>query len=67
MTECGLTNIDALKAATLNNAKAIGIEDMYGSISEGKVANLVVLYENPLEEIQNIRSVVSVYKNGVEY
>ncbi|WP_179346281.1 amidohydrolase family protein [Winogradskyella ursingii] len=67
LTECGLTNFDALKAATLNNAKAIGIEEMCGSISEGKIANLVILDKNPLEAIQNIRSVVSVYKNGVEY
>lgn len=67
LTECGLKNIDAIKAATLNNARVIGIEDNYGSISEGKVANLVILSENPLEEIQNIRTVVSVYKNGVEY
>ncbi len=67
LTECGLKNIDAIKAATLNNAKVIGIEDMYGSISEGKVANLVVLSENPLEKIQNIRNVLSVFKNGIEY
>ena len=67
LTESGLKNIDAIKAATLNNARAIGIEDMHGSISEGKIANLVVLSENPLKEIQNIRAVVSVYKNGVEF
>ncbi len=67
LTECGITNIDAIKAATLNNAKAIGIEDSHGSISVGKLANLVILSENPLENIENIRTVVSTYKNGVEY
>ena len=67
LTKSGLTNIDAIKAATLNNAKVIGIENLYGSISEGKIANLVVLSENPLDNIENIRTVLSVYKNGVEY
>ncbi len=67
LTECGISNIEAIKAATLNNAKAIGIENMYGSISEGKAANLVVLSENPLDEIENIRTVVSVFKNGIKY
>jgi imidazolonepropionase-like amidohydrolase len=67
LTDCGLTNFDAIKAATLNNAKAIGIEDTHGSIATGKIANLVVLADNPVEDIKNIRSVVSVYKNGVSY
>ncbi|WP_148782510.1 amidohydrolase family protein [Aquimarina intermedia] len=67
LTECGFSNIEAIKAATLNNAKVIGIDNMYGSISEGKVANLLVLSENPLDEIENIRTVVSVFKNGIEY
>ncbi|QBA63982.1 amidohydrolase family protein [Muriicola soli] len=67
LTECGISNIEAIKAATLNNAKTIGIDNMYGSISEGKVANLVVLSENPIDEIENIRTVVLVFKNGREY
>ncbi|WP_034257818.1 amidohydrolase family protein [Altibacter lentus] len=67
LTACGLTNMDAIKAATLNNAKVIGIEDTHGSIAIGKTANLVVLAENPLENIENIRTVLSVYKNGIEY
>ncbi|MCP9292621.1 amidohydrolase family protein [Gracilimonas sediminicola] len=67
LTESGLSNIDAIKAATLNNAKAIGIEHTHGSIAVGKTANLVVLSGNPLENIEHIRTVVSVFKNGKEY
>ncbi len=67
LTECGLSNLEAIKAATLNNAKAIGIDTMYGSILPGKVANLVVLSKNPLEAIENIRTVVAVYKDGVAF
>ena len=67
LTECGLTNMDAIKAATLNNAKVIGIEDTHGSVSIGKQADFIILSENPLDKIENIRTVVSVYKNGKEY
>ncbi len=67
LTECGLSNMDALKAGTINNAKAIGIEKTHGSISVGKQADLVILSENPLEDIENIRKVISVYKNGKSY
>lgn len=67
LTQCGLSNIDAIKAATLNGAKAIGIEDSHGSITVGKKANLVILSKNPLENIENIQSVLAVYKNGKEY
>ncbi|PIB39167.1 amidohydrolase family protein [Maribacter sp. 4G9] len=67
LNECGLTNIESIKAATLNNAKAIGIEDTHGSIAIGKKANLVILSQNPMENIENIRTVFSVYKNGIEY
>lgn len=67
LTESGLTNMDALKAATINNARVIGIENSHGSITEGKIANLVVLSENPLENIEGVRSVVAVFKNGKEY
>ncbi|MEP2668678.1 MAG: amidohydrolase family protein [Cyclobacteriaceae bacterium] len=67
LTECGMSNNDALKAATLNNAKTIGIDNTHGSITVGKKANFVVLSDNPIEDIENIRSVLSVYKNGKEY
>ncbi|PIB38401.1 hypothetical protein BFP75_16630 [Maribacter sp. 4G9] len=67
LNECGLTNIESIKAATLNNAKAIGIENTHGSVAIGKKANLVILSKNPLENIENIRTVFSVYKNGIEF
>jgi len=43
-----ITALAALKAVTLNAAHTMQIEDMYGSISIGKVANFTVLSENPL-------------------
>ena len=67
LVESGLTEIDAIKAATLNNALVIGIEKTHGSISIGKQADLVILSKNPLENIENIRSVKMVFKDGKKY
>jgi imidazolonepropionase-like amidohydrolase len=50
----------------LNNAIVIGIDKTHGSISIGKQADLVILSKNPLENIENIRSVKMVYKDGIK-
>lgn len=67
VNEGGFSNIDALIAATKNGAEAIGIEKTHGTIEPGKVADLVVLQQNPLEKIENINSVYLVIKNGKIY
>lgn len=59
-----LTPSKALEAATINGAKAIGIEDTHGTMEKGKVANLVVLRKNPLEDIKSIREIELTMKNG---
>jgi imidazolonepropionase-like amidohydrolase len=48
-------------------ARAAGQQNEAGSIEVGKLANLVVLNKNPLEDIANIRSVYMVIKRGVRY
>lgn len=63
--DAGFTPIDAIIAATLNGAKALHIKNTRGTISTGKIANLLVLNKNPLENIENINSVYLVIKNGV--
>ncbi|WP_238934414.1 amidohydrolase family protein [Aurantibacter crassamenti] len=67
LVESGLTEIDAIRAATLNNAMVIGIDKTHGSISIDKQADLVILTKNPLENIENLRSVKMVYKDGKRY
>ena len=64
LVEAGLSPLEALQAATVNAAKWIGQSARFGTIEEGKVADLVVLDANPLEEIQNTRSIVSVVFGG---
>lgn len=53
-----------LQHATLNNAKILGIEKHYGSLEIGKRADLILLENNPLENISALRSINKVIKNG---
>ena len=60
----GLSNFDILKAATFNAAKYVGEQDKWGSIQKGMKADLVLLEANPLDDVENIRKIVGVMKNG---
>ena len=62
--DAGFSNIDALIAATLHGAQALGIENDCGTIEVHKKADLVVLDKNPLEDITNTEQVHMVVKNG---
>jgi imidazolonepropionase-like amidohydrolase/pimeloyl-ACP methyl ester carboxylesterase len=62
-----LSPLEAITAATLNGARAIGVEDTHGSIEVGKVADLVVLAADPTRDIAALRNVVTVIKDGVAY
>jgi len=60
----GLTPMEVLRAATLHGAEIIGYAEDVGSLEPGKLADLVVLEKNPLEDIKNTNSVRYVMKNG---
>jgi Tol biopolymer transport system component len=60
----GMSNLEALRAATLNGAEAIGLAQDLGSIESGKLADLVILSKDPLQDIHNTTSIRYVVKNG---
>lgn len=61
----GMDQLDIIKMATSNAAKMMHAQDSLGSIEVGKIANMVLLDENPLEEISNTLSINSVIKRGL--
>ena len=60
----GMAPFDALVSATLQPARYFGIADSLGTIEAGKVADLVLLRNNPLAEIGNLRRIEAVVANG---
>jgi imidazolonepropionase-like amidohydrolase len=60
----GLTPVEALRSATLNPAKFLGLDKTLGTIEQGKVADLVLLDANPLEDVRNTQRINAVISNG---
>ncbi len=69
MREAGLTPMQILQSATVNAAKAFGGDTgpKVGSITPGKLADLVILNSNPLDDIAHASDLQTVMKNGVMY
>jgi imidazolonepropionase-like amidohydrolase len=63
----GLTPHETLRVVTLYGAEAIGMQQDLGSLEAGKMADLIVLDRNPLEDIRNTNSIRYVMKNGELY
>lgn len=64
MRDAGLSSMTVLRAATINAAKSLGVDDDYGSISEGKVADAIITSSNPLEDLGVMQNPQAVVKNG---
>ena len=64
MIEKGMSPMQSIVSATRNNAAAYGKLDQIGTVENGKLADLVVIERNPLTDIENIRSILMVIKDG---
>ncbi|MCX6216597.1 amidohydrolase family protein [Spirosoma sp.] len=64
MKTADLTNADLLKASTINAAKILGKEGQIGSLAEGKWANILVLSQNPLADLNALIRIETVVNRG---
>jgi imidazolonepropionase-like amidohydrolase len=67
LVEAGLTPLASLQAATRNPAHVLGLADSLGSIEPGKLADLVLLDANPLDDIRNTQKIHAVVADGQLY
>jgi len=67
LAEGGMSNLHVLRAGTLNGAKTLGFDAQLGSLEVGKLADLIVLDENPLVDIHNTNTVRYTMVNGRLY
>jgi len=67
LTLSGLSNHDALRAATIIPAKYCGADKEQGSVEVGKMADMILLDKNPLENITHTQTINSVFLNGIYY
>lgn len=64
MVEAGMSNYDAIKTATRNPADWFGLDYKKGTIEPGKQADLIILNENPLVNIEDTQNIKVVIRNG---
>jgi imidazolonepropionase-like amidohydrolase len=64
LVQAGLSPLEALQSATLNPARFLKREKDLGSVEKGKLADLVLLDDNPLENISNTKKIFAVIVNG---
>jgi imidazolonepropionase-like amidohydrolase len=64
MVAAGLTPFEALQTATINPAEFLGLSKTLGTVEEGKIADLVLLDANPLENIASTKRIAAVVSSG---
>ncbi len=64
LVAAGIAPLDVIRIATFNAAKFLGKEDQLGTIEEGKLADMVLLNADPLQDINNAKDIHIVIKNG---
>lgn len=67
LVESGLSPAEALRTATYNPAEYLGALDSLGTVTKGKLADLLLLDANPLSDIRNTRRISTVIANGRVY
>jgi imidazolonepropionase-like amidohydrolase len=63
--DAGISSLEILRAATVNGARWLGQEDAFGTIEPGRLAHLIVVDGDPLEDVSALRDIALVVKHGV--
>ena len=63
----GMTPLQVIQAYAKTNSEALGVDKDFGTLAQGKAADLVVLAKNPVDNILNTRTVNAVYIAGKKY
>jgi imidazolonepropionase-like amidohydrolase len=66
LTEVGLSNMEALLAATKTAAEILRLDEEIGTLEVGKTADMILLDKNPLDDIRNLTTVARVFQAGKE-
>ncbi len=67
LVSAGIPPLEVLSIATRNAAETLGVLHTFGTVEEGKRADLVVLGANPLDDIRNTRAILAVIQRGARY
>jgi imidazolonepropionase-like amidohydrolase len=67
MRDAGLSPMQVIQAFSKNNSELLGIDQDFGTLAQGKAADLLVLTKNPLDDITNMRSIEAVYLGGKKF
>lgn len=67
MTEAGMPIMEALKSATVTNAELLGMGDNLGQLKPGYIADIIAVDENPKDNVETLRNVSFVMKEGKVY
>jgi len=65
LVKAGFTPFEAIKAATFIPASFLNLENLYGSVTVGKFSDLLLLDKNPLKNINDTRSINTIFYNGL--
>jgi imidazolonepropionase-like amidohydrolase len=64
MADAGMTPMETIVSSTKTAAELLGIDENYGTLEEGKTADFLVLKENPLNNLDTLFNIESIYKLG---
>ncbi|WP_426027693.1 amidohydrolase family protein [Brevundimonas sp. TWP2-3-4b2] len=67
LAQGGMSPLDVIRAGTLNGARSLGLDRDIGSLEVGKLADMVVMNDNPLDNIRNTTSIAYTIANGRVY